>query len=146
MEKNRLHAQNNEQQQGGQRIKEEVIPVIHEHVVIRKETVETGKVRIRKKITEETASINLPIINESYNIEHLPGNSKILDTPPPAIRYEGNKTIISVLKEITVVQKKYEVIEEIHLTRKLTVTPLSQEITLLKEHVQIDRTSNSPTE
>jgi hypothetical protein len=47
--------------------------------------------------------------------------------------------IIPVLREITVVQKKYEVIEELHITRQSVETPLVQEITLLKEHVHVER-------
>ena len=145
MEKKKSIARNDEQVQREKRTNEEVIPVIHEHAIVRKEVVETGKVRIRKKVTEEIATVQIPVINESYHIEHVPVTPKILDTPPPAVRYEGNKTIIPVLKEITVVQKKYQVIEEIHLTLKLTETPLVQEITLRKEHIDIERSSNNPT-
>jgi hypothetical protein len=38
------------------------------------------------------------------------------------------------------VVKKYEVVEEVHITRRLTETPLVQEITLLKEHIDVERT------
>jgi len=145
MEKKKSIARNDEQVQREKRTNEEVIPVIQEHAIVRKEIVETGKVRIRKKVTEEIATVQIPVINESYHIEHVPVTPKILDTPPPAVRYEGNKTIIPVLKEITVVQKKYQVIEEIHLTLKLTETPLVQEITLRKEHIDIERSGNNPT-
>jgi stress response protein YsnF len=124
---------------------EEIISVVEEHAVIQREVIETGKVHIHKRVTEDTTRINLPIINEAYHIEHVPVAPKTLDIAPPAVRYEGDKMIISVLKEITVVQKKYEVIEEIHLTRKLTETPLVQEITLLKEHVTIERSGNNKT-
>ncbi len=143
---NDVNAYTNKPGEHEENYKGETIPVIEEHAVIQREIVETGKVHIRKTVTEETASINLPIINESYNIEHVPVISKVLDTPPPALRYEGEKMIVTVLREVTVVQKKYEVIEEIHLTRKLTETPLVQEITLLKEHIHIERSSNNHIE
>lgn len=119
----------------------QVISVVHEHATVHKEIVETGKVHIRKRVTEEVVSVNLPIINESYHVEHVPVEKKILDTPPPAVRYEGDKMIIPVLREITVVQKKYEVIEELHIIKQSIETPLVQEITLLKEHVQVERNS-----
>jgi stress response protein YsnF len=124
----------------------EVIPIIHEHAVVHREIVETGKVHIRKKVTEEVISVNLPVINESYRVEHVPVEKKILDTPPPALRYEGDKMIIPVLREITVVQKKYEVIEELHITRQSVETPLVQEITLLKEHIHVERNSTKLAE
>lgn len=108
---------------------EQVISVVHEHATVHKEVVETGKVHIRKRVTEEVVSVNMPVINESYRVEHVPVEKKILDAPPPAVRYEGDKMIIPVLREITVVQKKYEVIEELHIIKQSVETPLVQEIT-----------------
>jgi uncharacterized protein (TIGR02271 family) len=120
----------------------EVIKLAEEFVVIHKEVIETGKVHIRKSVTEEMVAVNLPVVNESYDINHIPGDGKILDHPP-GIRHEGNITIIPVIKEVTVVQKKYVVIEELQLVKKITQTPLTQEITLRKEHVDIQRTRSN---
>ena len=125
---------------------EEIISVVHEQATVHREIVETGKVHIRKRVTEEVVSVNLPIINESYRVEHVPVEKKILDTPPPAVRYEGDKMIIPVLREITVVQKKYEVIEELHIIRESVETPLIQEITLLKEHINVERSHPKQSE
>ena len=125
---------------------EQIISVVHEQATIHKEVVETGKVHIRKRVTEEIVSVNLPIINESYRVEHVPVEKKILDTPPPAVRYEGDKMIIPVLREITVVQKKYEVIEELQIIKQSIETPLVQEITLLKEHVHVEHSKPKQSE
>jgi uncharacterized protein (TIGR02271 family) len=119
---------------------EKVIQVIQEFPIIKKEIVETGKVRIRKTVTEEQVSVNLPIISESYKIERVPVN-KVFDTPPAAFRYEGDVMVIPVMKEITIVQKRYEVVEELRIVRQTTETPLTQEITLLKENIHVERTS-----
>jgi hypothetical protein len=62
------------------------------------------------------------------------------------MRYEGDKMIIPVLREITVVQKKYEVIEELHIIRESVETPLVQEITLLKEHINVERSQSKQGE
>lgn len=125
---------------------EQIISVVHEQAIVHKEVVETGKVHIRKRVTEEVISVNLPIINETYRVEHVPVEKKILDTPPPAVRYEGDTMIIPVLREITVVQKKYEVIEELHIIKQSVETPLVQEITLLKEHVHVERSEPKQSE
>jgi uncharacterized protein (TIGR02271 family) len=116
----------------------QVIPVIEEFAVVQREILETGKVHVRKTVTEEQALINLPITNESYDIERVPVN-ETRDTPPPAVRYEGDVMIIPVTKEITVIQKRYEVVEELRITRKVTETPNLQEITLMKEQVHVER-------
>lgn len=117
----------------------EVINVIEEKIVIEKQQVETGKVRIRKTITEEMHSVSVPIVNDEYEITRIEVPQKTLLTPPEPVRQEGDTTIISVIREITVVEKRYEVIEEIHVTRHKTELPLVHEISLRKEHVHVDR-------
>lgn len=125
---------------------ETVIPVIAEYATVQKEIIETGKVRIRKTVTEDKAIVNLPIINESYDITRVPVSSTVHDTPPPPVRYEGDTMIIPVVKEVTVMIKRYEVVEEVHITKKRTETPLMQEVTLRREDVHIERSGNNPAE
>jgi uncharacterized protein (TIGR02271 family) len=145
-----MEQRNDETQSGFGRNREElgrdgnsqlVIPVIQETASVHKEIIETGKVRVRKKVREERAMVNLPIINESYDITRVPAHS-VHDTPPPAMRYEGEVMIIPVVKEITVMTKRYEVVEEVRITRRLTETPLMQEVTLRSEEVEVDRIEN----
>lgn len=135
---NNPHLQQPDAANGG---KQQVIPVMEEFAVISREVVETGKVRIHKTVSEESTVVNLPVVNESYHIERVPVN-QVQDTPPPSVRYEGDVMIIPVTREFTVVQKKYEVVEELRITRQVTETPLMQEISLLKESVQVERTRN----
>jgi uncharacterized protein (TIGR02271 family) len=125
------HGANNNAQDAAKQATQ-VIPVMEEYAVITKEVVDTGKIRIRKTVSEDQAVVNLPITNESYDIERVPVH-EVRDTPPPSVRYEGDVMIIPVTKEITVIQKRYEVIEELRITRKITETPMMQEITLMKE-------------
>lgn len=140
MEKNKSHISQGDNQKRTEPSVQQTqsIPVMAEFATIHKEVVETGKVNIRKKVIEETAVVNLPILNESYDIERVPVH-EVRDTPPPSVRYEGDVMIIPVTKEFTVVQKRYEVIEELRITRKVTETPIVQEITLLKEQVTVER-------
>jgi uncharacterized protein (TIGR02271 family) len=115
-----------------------IIPVIQEQVIIEKEVVETGKVKVSKTVSEETASLNIPLIQESYDVQRRPVK-EVLDTPP-GIRYEGETIVVPVMREILIVEKKYELIEEVRLTKRTSSVPHIQEITLLKEHVHVERT------
>ena len=119
---------------------DEVIQVIEEHITVDKKRVLTGKVKIRKTVTEEVRSVDVPMVNEEYEINRVPVASKILDAPPAAIRMEGDETIIPVVREITVVQKKYEVVEEIRISKIKREVPLTHEVTLRKEQIDIRRT------
>lgn len=119
-----------------------VLPVIEEHVVITKEVIETGKVIIRKRVTEEEASINIPLIQEGYQVERLPGKKELLKEHPP-VRYEGDNMVIPVVREVLVIEKRYEVMEEVHVIKTKTEVPHLQQITLLKEEVHVERKSSS---
>lgn len=120
-----------------------ILPVIEEHLVVSKEIVETGKVHIRKRITEEEAVINLPLIQEGYQIERMPGKKELLTQHPP-IRYEGENMIIPVVREVVVVEKRYEVLEEVHVIKTKTEIPHMQQVTLLKETVEVERIAKQP--
>ena len=124
----------------------EVIQVMEEKIVISKEKVVTGKVKIRKTVTEELHNVSVPIVNDEYEVVRVPMESKLLMAPPPAVRQEGNTTVISVIRELTVVEKRYEVIEEIRVTRHKTELPLIHEISLKKEHIKIERESSDANE
>jgi uncharacterized protein (TIGR02271 family) len=115
------------------------IPVIHENVTINKEQVITGKVKIKKTVTEEVQTVNLPVVSEEYEIIRVPVEPKTLEAPPAPMRYEGDLTIIPVIREITVVEKRYEVIEEIHIRRSKREIPLTQDISLRKETITVER-------
>jgi stress response protein YsnF len=55
------------------------------------------------------------------------------------MRNEGDTTIIPVLREVVVVQKRYEIVEEIRITKRKTERTDSQQVTLRKEEVHIER-------
>jgi len=116
------------------------IPLHEEFISIDKQTVETAKVNIQKTIEERTETVQIPIKNELVNIQKVILKSKIYDSPPAAVRFEGDTNNISVIKEISVVVKKYEIVEELHITKEQTETPLTQEITLRKENIKVTRT------
>ncbi len=111
------------------------IPVIHEEVSVGKKVIETGKVRIVKKVNEENQLVNIPLTHEEIDVQKIPFN-QYLDTMPEPVRYEGDTMIIPVLKEVSVI--RILLVEEIHVTKKRIQTQDSQTITLRKEEVTIE--------
>lgn len=120
----------------------QVVPIIEEQVSVSKRVVETGKVRISKKVSEEQTSVSIPLVQEQYDVQRVPVN-EMVDTPPPAMRHEGETTIIPVLREVMVVQKRYEILEEIRITRRKTESTDMQNLSLRKEEVHIERSSDT---
>jgi uncharacterized protein (TIGR02271 family) len=136
-------AQQNVDSTGNEANLNQVIPVMQENVMVGKRVVETGKVHISKKVTEDQTTVSLPLAREEYDVERVPIN-KVVDTPPPAMRQEGDTAIIPVLREVMVVQKHYEIVEEIRITKRRTETTDTQQVTLRKEEVQIERSDLHP--
>lgn len=118
--------------------KELIIPVIEEFLTVEKEIIQTGKISIRKTVQSEIARIDLPLVNETYHIERVPVDKGLLEARPSIIESDG-KMIIPVVKEVAVTVIKYKVVEEIHVIRNHTIVPHQQEITLLKDKVEIKR-------
>ena len=118
-----------------------VIPVMQEEVVVGKKMVETGKVRILKTVTEQQETIDIPLIQEEIHVERIPINQYV-DTLPQAVRYEGDVTIIAVVKEVLVVEKRLLLVEEVRVTKKKVETNETQEVSLRTEEVQVERTNS----
>lgn len=118
------------------------IPVIEENVKIGKEVVETGIVRILKNVHNEEVTVDVPLMHEEHTIERIPVN-EYLETPPPPVRYEGDTMIIPILREEVVVQKRIVLVEELRITKKQIETNNSQQVTLRREEVTVDRLTGS---
>ena len=113
-----------------------VVPVIVEELDVQTEKTTTGKVRIVKKISERTEKIP-STFSEEVDVERVPIN-ELVDIPPE-MRVEGETTIIPVLEEVMVVEKRYRVKEEIRVTRRRKEEKGPQEVNLKREEVKVER-------
>ena len=109
----------------------QVIPVLQEQVTVGKRVVETGKVQISKTVTEDQTSVSIPLTREEYDVERIPVN-QVVETPPPALRYEGDTAIIPVLREVLVVLDGFDELLQatgVSQTRYLTlISEFQQEL------------------
>ncbi|TPE46062.1 YsnF/AvaK domain-containing protein [Pontibacter mangrovi] len=121
----------------------ETIPVVEEQVQIGKREVETAKVHISKKVHEELKDIDIPSMHEEVEVERVAFN-KLVDEAPAPVRYEGDKMIISVLKEEVVMQKRLVLVEELHVTKKQVENHRTEKIPLRKEEINIERVKSQP--
>lgn len=136
-----IHQPKEPKQSSGEKLKagESVsLPVIEEQLKVDKEIVETGKVHISKKVHEEEEMIDLPGSREELDIERVAINQYV-EEAPPAIRHEGDKMIIPVLREVAVVEKRLVLVEELHVTKRQVKTEDRQSVSLRKEEINVDR-------
>ena len=118
-----------------------VVPVLVEALEVQKRVVETGKVRITKVVHERETVVDEPLWRDHVAISRVP-MQRVVDGPVP-VREENGTTIISVVEEVLVVEKRWMLQEEIHIRKRRTETHQPQQITFRSEEVQIERVSHA---
>jgi len=111
--------------------------ILQEEANIDKKIVESGKVYIHKKVQETDEEISVPVSHESVTIKKVTVN-KYVDVAP-LVRNEGNTTIIPVIKEVLVIEKKLLLVEEVHVIKEVIETTEEHTIPLRKEEIEVER-------
>jgi uncharacterized protein (TIGR02271 family) len=114
-----------------------VIPVIEETLDVQKRQVETGGVRIIKVVHEREEVVNVPRVREEVTVERVTLN-RLVDTPV-SMRQEGDTLIIPLLEEVVVMEKRLMVKEELRITKHRIEEQASQQVTLRREEVVVER-------
>lgn len=135
-----FEAQNNFQQEESVTSDNKItIPILEEQLKVGKKLIETAHVRLSKTINESIESLEIPLKEEEIVVNRVPKN-ELVDVMPAASRYEGDVMIISVLKEVAVIEKRIMLVEEIHVSKKQTEKTETHEVTLRKEEIEVTRT------
>jgi len=126
---------------------EQSIPLIEEELVIGRKSVTTGKVRVstRTDLVEESASLDLQ--QDSVEVTRVAIDRDIDEVPP--VRTEGDVTIVPVVEEVLVVEKRLVLKEELHIRRQVTSERVDVPVTLRKQRAiveRIDSDGNTETE
>jgi uncharacterized protein (TIGR02271 family) len=114
-----------------------VLPVIVEELDVHTQRVETGTVRITKRVQEREVLVDEPLWRDEVDITRVP-MQRVVDGPIP-VRTEGDTTILSLVEEVLVVEKRWMLREEIHIRTPRIETHQPQRITLRSEDVQVER-------
>jgi stress response protein YsnF len=90
-------------------------------------------VRTTTEISEEVARATLE--GETVEVTRVPVNREI--DVAPSIRTEGDVTIIPVVEEVVVVEKRLVLKEEIHLRRTVTREDIAVPVKLRKQRATV---------
>jgi len=121
------------------------VPVLAETVVLTKERIETGRVRLTKTVSEHAETLPLDLRHDEVQTERVALNQVLAeDAPAPESRYEGDTLVIPVVREVLV--KRLLLVEEVRVTRRQAVRPAPQTVTLRREEVRVERLPVAPTE
>jgi uncharacterized protein (TIGR02271 family) len=124
-----------------------VLPVIEERVVIRREVVEAGRVRITRRVHEHDEEVLVPMHHDEVQVERVPLNQTLpAGAPAPLTRYEGDTMIIPVLREVAVVETRLLLVEELRVTKRQVTTQHSEPVHLRREELTVEHLPPTPPE
>jgi stress response protein YsnF len=113
------------------------VPVSQEEVAITTRVVDTGRgVRVSKTVTEETEEVREILWQDSMDVRRVPVDKVVAEAPPS--RYEGDTLVVPVLEEILVVEKRYRIKEELHITRVRKQHEHRETVPLRVEEVRVE--------
>jgi len=115
---------------------ERVIPILAEEVEVEKQVRETGRVHVHKTVQQHEEVVDEPLVQETVEIQRVPIN-RVIERPIPT-RQEGDTTIISVTKEVLVVEKRLMFTEEVRITRRRSEFHDPQRVDLQSEEIVIE--------
>jgi uncharacterized protein (TIGR02271 family) len=115
----------------------EIIPLAEEELRVDKRTVTTGMVRVRTVVDVETELAKATLDGEAVEVTRVPMDRMI--DQPPAIRTENDVTIIPILEEVLVVEKRLVLKEELHVRTRKTPEDVEIPVELRKQRAVIER-------
>jgi len=107
-----------------------VLPLLSEELSVSRRLIETGIVKVATVTHGREVLVDEPVVHERVEVERI-AVGRFIDTFPD-VREEGDTTIIPVVEEVIVVEKRLVLKEEVHL-RRVRVTEQHQELVVLRE-------------
>jgi uncharacterized protein (TIGR02271 family) len=113
------------------------IPLAEEELAIGKTSVVTGKVRVHTRVQHLEKIAEAELERETVEVTRVPVDREINEIPH--IRTEGDLTVVPVVEEVLVVEKRLFLKEEIHLRRRRTTEVVSVPVEVRKQQAEIER-------
>lgn len=114
-----------------------VIPALTEELHADAVPVETGGVRVTKKVEKQQEVLAQELRKTHVEVKRVK-TDRVVDGPQP-VRRAGNTLIIPVVSEVLHVEKQWVVTEEIHLTEIEERETVEQQVDVNREVPQIER-------
>ena len=116
------------------------IPVVEETARIDKRVMETGRVRVSTRTETIDQVLHERLRSDTVEVTRVPVDRTLSPGElPPAVREEDGVTIIPVLEEILVVEKRLVLKEELHIRRSSADEDVEVPVTLRKQRAVVER-------
>ena len=115
------------------------IALAEEHPTVGKRQVETGRFWVRAVTDNETVNGDASLFDHGISIKHVPVGREVTETP--AIRQDGETTIIPVLEDVLVVAKRLVPIGETNIRLTIRQTNVTEPVIVRRQRTEIVRTA-----
>lgn len=116
------------------------LTLLAEELTVGKQTVESGRLRVRTETHTRDASVDADLLREEAIIETIPKGHRIFAVP--VARVEGDTTIIPVVEEVLHTEKHMILKEEIHVTRQRKTHHFHDTVALRHQEAVVSRSEN----
>ncbi len=120
------------------------IPIVAEEAYVIKRTAHAERVTVRTLPEEEQIVLRDHVSREHLDVTRVPIDREVAE--PPQIRTEGDLTIVPVLEERVVLEKRLFLVEELHVRRTTHSEPVEIPTTVRRTRVEIKHEVLDPEE
>jgi len=117
--------------------KSEALPVIEEELHVDKRQVESGRVRVRTITRQHEELVAQDLARDSVEVERVPIDREV--DVVPELRQEGDVTIVPIVEEVLVLEKRLVLKEEVHIRRSRSVEHVETPVVLRRQEVVVER-------
>jgi uncharacterized protein (TIGR02271 family) len=117
--------------------REEAIPVVEETARIDKREVQTGRVKVHTVVETSEQMVREALSSQNVKVTRVPVDQPV--TTVPVIRTENGITIVPVLEEILVVEKRLILREELHIKQEVSHETVEVPVSLRKQRAVVER-------
>ena len=116
-----------------------VLPLAEEDLEVVKREAITGGVRVRTVTDTAEELVRQELRGERVEVERVPVDTLMkLGAQAPQVRTEGSVTIIPILEEVLIVEKRLLLKEEVRITKRVTTELTETPITVRKQRAVIE--------
>jgi uncharacterized protein (TIGR02271 family) len=121
-----------------------VLRLFAEEATVSRESIETGRVRVAKLTRTRDHLIDEVLARNSVEVNRVPVG-RLIDTMP-SVKEEGDLTIVPIVEETVVVERRLMLKEELHIRRVQTTERYRQTVKLRYQTAEVTRTpAQKPT-
>jgi uncharacterized protein (TIGR02271 family) len=118
-------------------VDEAVVPVLAEELEVGTRAVPAASVRVHRRVLEHEEEIEMPLVREHLDIRRV-----ILDQDvegPLPVRQEGDTIIVPIVEEVLIIEKRFRLREEVHMTRRAFEETHRERVVVRRQEANIER-------